>query len=243
MITGMTVRSSDGSAVELVVPETPPPAGELRALLRRDQCALWSDRYVPDGSFSMIGGRGADNWIRLEDAESELILNVPPNRALEQWAFTPAMGRIYTYADDPDNDGDYESARWPVILISSTFTDIQRVRVLKIEQRQFLTPLGNFIKRTLGVVVGAIYQAAALIDSIPYQASGDYSAFMPDKHPEYWLSAWTDYKSSPPTYGPSHNEFTFRMPLFNPSTFPTISGSARDIGGFWVDARVLGPKG
>lgn len=196
----------------------------VRALLRRDECAVWDDRYLPDGSFSMIGGRGADNWILLGEAENKLILSVPPNHDLQSWAYTPDMGRIYTMAEDTDGDGDFEVARWPIILISSTYEYIQHVNVLGFQMAKF---------------EGGEWRRAAIIEGIPYRADGDYSAYTPDKRPELWLKAFTDYKSSPPTYGPSHNELTFLMPLWNPSTFPVVSASARDIGGFLVDARVL----
>lgn len=222
---------SDGS-YQLEKPEV------LRALLRRDQCYLWDSRYVPDGSFSMIGGRSPSNWLQIEPSVFRMIYSIHDNLDLQKWSASE-IGKLYT-----GWDGVSEVMRWPIILISSTYTDIQHVRVLKIEQRIFGGDglIAQLINRVARKTLIGNYRDAALIDVIPYQSSGDYSAYMPDKHPEYWLWAYTDYKDG--GYGPSHTmpdgrALTFRMPLFNPLTFPKISTTAQGIGGFWVDARVL----
>jgi hypothetical protein len=204
------------------------PREGLAALLRRDECYVWNDRYKPDGSFSQIGGRGPDNWVLLGAPEIAFIRSIPPNDELWNWAANNQnndRGTIYIFRDDTAH-----TVRWPVILISSTFTDIQHVHVLK-------NGLSKFGGATL---------EASLFDGIPYRANGDYSPFKPALHPEFWLNAWTDFVSDPPTYGPSHpmpdgRSLTFRMPLWDSASFPADRRSASNkvIGGNWVDSRIF----
>lgn len=185
----------------------------LSALKRRDECVSFDPRYAANGSFSMIGGRGATNWIELGANEIRMIRSIPDNNDLWEWASGDPMGDIYIQRDLAA-----QTVRWPVILISSTYTDIQKVQVVRSQS------------------------GYSLIDAIPYQPNGDYSLWMPDKHPEMWLWAYTDFVGG--GYGPSHTmpdgrHLTFRMPLFSPMTFPHISSDAKSIGGFWVDSRVI----
>ncbi len=211
---------SDGSIVR-AEPEPAGPAGELIDLKRRDECVIYDSRYAANNSFSMIGGRGADDWIQLGAKEIDFVFSIPDNLALKNWAATVDKGTLYTFRDDIAR-----TMRWPIILLSSTYTNKQPVRVLDERLEMW----------------GGVPRTTKLVDAIPYQASGDYSAYTPDRHPEFWLWAWTCFANG--TYGVSHTfpdgrALTFRMPLWAPLTFPKISTTAREIGGLWIDARLF----
>lgn len=214
-----------------IVPPPPPP--RLTPILRRDQIFLLSkgdpenyySRYAPDGSFGQVGGRGQNFFIdKLGAAEIRFIRSLPANNRLWNWAASP-KGTVYTNRDDVAG-----TVRWPMTLMTSTYSDIQQVRIVE---------KGVFQILSAGMAPSEVWR----VDAIPWQASGDYSAYTPDKHPEMWVWAWTDFLDG--TYGVSHtypdgSAYTFRVPLFDPRTFPFVSSDARAIGGLYIDANCFG---
>lgn len=185
----------------------------------------WFDQPAPIvGSFAIIGGRGQQNWIRLGLSEIQFIqsVSIPSllvnNAALWKWAAT-AGGTVYIHRDDVNMTVD-----WPIGLMSS----------MSNHPRQFCQ-IENFDPA----------QSYQRVVGIPYQRNGDYSAYTPDKHPEFWFFVYTIY---PPTdalpngyLGPtSHNDMLFYMPFFDARTFPKVSSDAALFGGMIATDVFLG---
>jgi hypothetical protein len=191
----------------------------LYTLKTRGECAEFDNKYLPDGSFSQIGGRGIDDWLQLGPAEIAVTFAQVQNKRLENWAVNYSGSGVKLYYN-----GTPTTMNWGILLMSSA------------------APIPPYVRQKVNVLKFSPDHAWALIDAIPYQASGDYSAFTPDKHPEFWLWAYTDFKNG--GYGPSHTfpdgtDATFLMPLFDPASGFKVSSSAKSHGGFWVDARIL----
>lgn len=203
-----------GLPTPLPIPPVPIPSGDLWYLKTLEE---YSTPPKFNGSFAAIGGRGQDNWIEMQKNEIKFIQSVGQNAQLWKWAATLNAGTIYIRFDEVN-----ETTLWPIILMSSRTNPLERqiVRVLE-TQKDNHVPSG----------------ISCLIDAIPYQANGDYSAFSPDKHPEYWLKSWTAFQSG--SYGASHNGMLFQMPIFAPMTGFKISNTVKSIGGLWIDQNVL----
>lgn len=207
------------------LPAPPPAPSNLYDIKIRT--VEWLDQPAPTpGSFAIIGGRGQQNWIRLGSNEIGFIrsIKIPAllvdNDVLWKWAAQDA-GTIYIRRDDVAMTAD-----WVVGLMSS----------MSGHPRQFCqleSPLD----------LAKPYQR---VSGIPYQTNGDYSAFTPDKHPEFWFFCPTVY---PPTDTQpngylgwtSHNNLIFYMPFFDARTFPKKSSDAALFGGLIATNVFVGP--
>lgn len=166
-----------------------------------------------NGSFNAIGGRGQTNWVRLMKNEINFVKSVGVNGQLWNWAASDA-GTLFIHRTDSVPYVDDVL----ILLSSAVINGIVDRQVIRIKD---VTPDDKWV----------------LVDAIPFQADGDYSAYTPDLHPEYWLKAYSAFTSH--TYGPSHNGLMFLYPLFDPMSGFKISATAQGIGGYWVSSSVL----
>lgn len=211
-------------------PPTPPPSNLYDLKIRTVE---WLEQPAPPaiGSFAILGGRGVDCWLEVDKAMEKFVrsIKIPAlhvdNDLLWPWAtghdFT-GIGKTVYYGYDAATG----TRKWGIGLMSS-FPGYAR-QFCKLEKP--LDP-GEKFQHVLG---------------IPYQASGDYSAWTPDKHPEVWFACYSIYppkEGFPNGYlGPeSHNDMLFLMPFFQAGTGYKLSGSAKEYGGWIATSCFYGP--
>ncbi len=173
-----------------------------------------------DGSFTRLWGRGQAFTVTVDKAFIKFIKSIYPNDILWDWATIPINNvRIFTFRDDDNN-----TVRVPIILLSS-----------------IIDKNGNVVRSIVKVIETSKDGRMVKLDAIPYQRSGDYSAFRPELKPWLWQEAYTDYRDG--TYGCSHTkngvDYTFKYPLLDCSSGFKASAEVKAVGGFWIPVDCL----
>lgn len=201
----------------------PAPARPLYNIaIRPDE---WDKQPPPPkiASFDIIGGRGITTKLQIGPNEVKFIKSIVipslkvDNRVTWKWASSAGIrsGITIYYSNNPLTGTWW----WGIGLMGSKPGS----------PRQFCL-IEHFDP-------GKPYQ---YVSGIPYQPSGDYSAYTPDKRPEFWFLCYTIYPSGK-ILQESHNGLTFLMPFWDVDSGFKLSDDAAKFGG-WIDSGVfVGP--